>query len=89
MNVVRSGTGKGFCGTCGEVGEGKNKKMPEPGVRSRAQASWWSPFPSLFEGREDDIIRVVGVGVMVDGCRIVWGRLDGFIIVSYAICLYL
>jgi hypothetical protein len=32
---------------------------------------------------------VVGVGVMVDGCRVVWGRWDGFIIVSYAICLYL
>jgi hypothetical protein len=70
-------------------GKGRIKKMPEPGVRSRAQASWWSPFPSLFEGREDDIIRVVGVVVMVVGCRVVWGRWDGFIIVPYAIRLCL
>jgi hypothetical protein len=47
------------------------------------------PFPSLFEGREDDIIMLFGVGVVVSGGRVVWRRKDGFIIVSYAIRLCL
>jgi hypothetical protein len=61
--------------------------MPEPGVRSRAQASWWSPFPSLVERWEDSIIRLFDVRGRVFGSG--ERGIDGFIIVVLCRCMFI
>jgi hypothetical protein len=47
------------------------------------------PFPSLLEGREDDIIKVFGGKIRGSGEWELKRGGNGFIIVSYAIRLYL
>jgi hypothetical protein len=49
---------------CKGVG-GRIKKLPEPGVRSRAQASWWSPSRPV-EGTGRWYYKVVGGRVKED-----------------------
>ncbi len=51
INIVRNGTGKGFCGTCGEVGEGNKKNCLNPGLGPEPRRRSGPPSHPLRTGR--------------------------------------